>query len=298
MDDLFNTYLKGKYAYWIRMRYVIPFDFISQTDYISFEDDVDKLLKSDVKYWDSEKGDLGIYIDVNGTDSANNIMPFVRANKFTTDDDLTIDEIKRFRTWLAETLLTFDSNMNGVQKNELYTESFTKVLEYYAGGMFNDVVKALMEIDVTFNISTPGVSNCGCGSGTSLSDLYGWGADICDPLGMYRKHIYNEMVKKFSDVDFWSDFSDIFLIEFKAYIDNIIRLNLPLTASPYVSNFTDCSCVGQEDSQEAYMEILKRLSKSLEYIYSGETKGHLNYISKAFTDWSTTLYELMEWTNK
>ena len=39
LDDLFNTYLKGKYAYWIQMRYVVPFEYISQAEYIKYESD-------------------------------------------------------------------------------------------------------------------------------------------------------------------------------------------------------------------------------------------------------------------
>ena len=294
-DDLFNTYLKGKYAYWIRMRYVVPFEFISDVDYVSMEGDIDILLNSDVKYWDINKGDIQMYVNSELTDSANNIIPFVRSNTFSTDSDLTIDEVKKFRRWLAETLLSFDRNMNGNQKNQLYTESFTKVLEYYANDMYNDVVKALLEINSEFNISNPKLSNCGCGVGTDLSSLYGVASVLCNPVELYRKHIYNEMVKKFSDVDFWQNYSDEFLIEFKAYIDNIISLNLPLKISPYVSNFQDCSCTGQDEPQKAYMDILKRLSKSLQYIFDGDTKGHLNYISTAFIDWSTQLYEYMQW---
>lgn len=294
-DDLFNTYLKGKYAYWIRMRYVVPFEFISDADYVSMEGDIDMLLNSDVKYWDINKGDIQMYVNSELTDSANNIIPFVRSNSFSTDSELTLDEVKKFRRWLAETLLSFDRNMGGQQKNQLYTESFTKVLEYYANDMYNDVVKALSEINPEFNIANPKFSNCGCGAGADLSSLYGNGAAFCNPVELYRKHIYNEMVKKFSDIDFWQGYSDEFLIEFKAYIDNIISLNLPLRSSIYVSNFQDCSCTGQDKPQTEYIDILKRLSKALQYIFDGDMKGHINYVTSAFIDWSIQLYEHMQW---
>ena len=43
------------------------------------------------------------------------------------------------------------------------------------------------------------------------------------------------------------------------------------------------------------VDILKRLSQSLQYIIDGNILGRKNYILKAFTDWSTNLYEKMEW---
>ena len=43
------------------------------------------------------------------------------------------------------------------------------------------------------------------------------------------------------------------------------------------------------------ISILKRLSQSLQYIAEGNMMGHKNYIHDAFKDWSTNLYELMEW---
>ena len=238
-----------------------------------------------------------MYVDQEGTDSANNIMPFERANKFTTDSDLTLEEIKKFRTWLAKTLLSFDCNAGGIQKNQLYTESFTNILEYYASGMYNTVVKALMEINPTININNivDNACGCGCGSEADLSNLYNGCTSFCDPLDAYRKYVYGKMVEKFSDIDFWDEFSDIFLMEFKAYIDNIIRLNLPLSQSSYVSVFTDCPCTGKDGIQESSTDILKRLSQSLEYMYTDDKKGHINYISKAFADWASILYELMEW---
>lgn len=293
-DKLFNEYLKGKYAYWIRMRYIVPFDFITEKQYIAFENNVDELLCMNIVVWDITVGDIANYVDVEATDSANSTLPFKRNNLFSTDSDITIDEVKKFRRWLAKTLLMFDSNEDGSQKHELYTESFTRVLRYYANDMYDEVVKALMEITPEFGLMTPKLSDCGCGA--DLSGLYNLQAGMCNPLEMYRRHMYDEMVKHFGDLAFWlDDYSKEFIKEFKAYIDNIISLNLPLRPSPYMSNFTDCPCTGQDDSQENYLAILRRLSITLGYLHDDEVKGHKNYMADAFLDWASILYEYMQW---
>ena len=58
--------------------------------------------------------------------------------------------------------------------------------------------------------------------------------------------------------------------------------------------FMDCDCI-DKSSQEESIEILKRLSVALNYIYIGEVSGHKNYVTSALTDWSSMLYEIMEW---
>lgn len=292
-DDLFNTYLKGKYAYWIQMRYVVPFELIDQSRYIELEQCSCKIKDITEVCWDLFNGDLELYVDSEGTDSANNIMPFERANAFTSSPGLTVDQIKRFRSWLAKSLLEFDCNFDGEQKHQLFTESFTMILRYYANGMYNEVVRALLEINPEYSLTNPQMSSCGCSQNLNIYNLNL--NSMCDPLSMYREHVYKEMVNMFGNAYFWADFSDTFLRLFKIYIDNIIQMNLPLTTTTYSSNFVDCPCTGQNEQQDTLMDILKRLSQSLEYMYTGETKGHINYISKSFHDWASMLYEIMEW---
>lgn len=302
-DPLFNKYLKGKYAYWVQMRYVVPFDCINSAEYVKFENDIKHLIgwrerglkRPVVPYWDllDCKSNLEGWIDVEATESANNIMPFIRQNKFTTDEDITIDEIKKFRRWLAENLLEFDRNEGGTQKNSLFSEEFTSVLEYYAGGMFDKVTKALSRIPLDAGVDVLNVHKSGC-SVCNSTNPYTPLVSTCDALSIYRKYNYQEMVKKFSNPDFWCDFSNTFLLEFKQYIDNIIACNLPLVPVEYQSVFTDCTCQGNSD-QIFGIEALRRLSKSLSYITDDDMTGHKNFIGKAFSDWATSLYENMEW---
>jgi len=287
------------------MRYVVPFDAITNKEYVEFEHDINLLIdwkgqglsKPKYLFWDlyGKHSNLETWVDAEKTESANNIMPFLRHNQCTTDADLTIEEVKKFRTWLASALLEFDRNNEGAQKCQFYTEEFTDVLEYYAAGMYNVTVKRLSAIPAQFNIIKTGVSSCGCGSGTDLSSLYQGSGALCDPLAVYRRSVYTSMCEKFADLDFWMDFPSVFLLEFKQYIDNIIALDLPLTKSQYTPVFVDCACQFNSE-QMLNIEILRRLSKSLGYLADGDVVGNKNFISKALQEWSTDLYESMEWS--
>ena len=301
-DDLFNTYLKGKFAYWIQMRYIVPFDFIDQGQYVDMESDITKLInwrecgleKPDPYYWDIQSGNIEAWVDVEGTEEANSLNKFLVHNKFTTDSDITIDDVKRFRTWLAETLLSFDQKNDGTQKNLLYNEDLTEVLDYYAHGMYNSCVKALNKLGTSIAVNRLTMNDCGCVSGSNLAGLYNESLTSCDPLYTYRKYMYEQMCATFSNISFWEQFPEEFMKEFKQYIDNIIQLNLPLKGSAWISTFIDCTCHMKSD-QMVFMEILHRLSRALEYIRLDDITGHLNFISKAFRDWATELYEVMEW---
>lgn len=301
-DDLFNTYLKGKYAYWIQMRYIVPFAFIDAGKYVEFESDITKLTgwkdrgcsKPDPYYWDIQSGNIEAWVDIEGTEEANNINKFLVHNNFTSDSDITIDQIKKFRTWIATTLLSFDRRSDGTQKHKLYNEDLTEVLDYYARGMYNQCVKSLAKLNNAISVDKIVSSTCGCNSGSNLAGLYNESLSTCDPLHAYRKYIYDQMISAFSNLDFWYQFPEPFLKEFKQYIDNIIQLNLPLRGAEWVNAFVDCACHSNTD-QLNFQEILRRLSKALEYLRLDEISGNINFISKAFRDWATELYEMMEW---
>lgn len=303
-DDLFNTYLKGKFAYWIQMRYIVPFDFIDNGQYVEMENDITKLTgwresglnQPDPYYWDLQSGNIEAWVDVEGTEDANSLNRFLVHNKFTADSDITLDEIKRFRTWLAETLLSFDRRDDGTQKQSLFNEDVTEMLNYYAHGMYDQCVKALNKLGTSIAVNRLTMNDCGCAAGGNLAGLYNESLTNCDPLYAYRKYIYELMVTQFSSVDFWAQFPEIFIKEFKRYIDNIIQLNLPLKGAAWISTFVDCTCHASTD-QMVFVEILQRLSKALEYIMCGDLTGNLNFISKALRDWSSELYEVMEWPN-
>lgn len=310
----FNKYLKGKYAYWVQMRYIVPIGLERVDDhmigmehegYVACEEDITKLLQREDGSWPKPYGSENIdlysdpefmkFIDEIETDRINSTVEYRLKNKYSPDEDITIDELKQFRTWLAKELLLMDQNELGVQKYQHFTPSETHVLEYYAKNMYDNTIKILGEFggqQVSFNEITQ--NKCGCNS-SNLSSLYINDINICDPISIYRKNIYNKMVEMFSNSIFWERWSKEFILEIKKYIDNIINMNFPLSNSHLGNSFVDCGCLSTNDSQDNFIGILKRLSTSLDYMYNDKTNGHKNYINTSLNDWSSQLYENMQW---
>ena len=283
-DDNFNKYLKGKYAYWINMRYAIPFEFITEQEYITMSR-CDHWLKDPCKkecvfYWDTNRGSINILIDVQETENINSISCYEAKNSFTPGQNLTIDDLKVFRTWLAKRLLEFNK----------FNEDDSLVINYYANGMYDNTVKILSKIDRKLSIPVTGSHNS-CSMCSDISNLNVGMVDVCDPLETYRTYIYKLMVEKFSDIDFWKSQYTPFMEEFKWYIDDILKVGF--TIEETTDNYLDCSCTG--DSDDYFKDILRRLSRSIEYILDDETCGHRLYIAKAFNDWATYCYEKMYW---
>ena len=302
-SEYFNKHLKGKYAYWVQMRYIVSFDHMRHEGYVACEEDITKLLQREDGTWpkpygapalDVYDGDVIKYVDSCETDRINNTIEFRLKNSYSPDDDITVDELKQFRTWLAGELLKMDQTELGEQKNSYFTFAETQVIKYYANNMYDDIVKTLNEFGQISTTLYTTQSTCGCHSSTDLSSLYTADMSSCSPLNIYKKNIYNKMVDMFSKYTFWIQWAPEFINEFKKYIDNIIRCNFTLSQSEWTTAFNDCGCVSKSE-QEKYIEILKRLSLSLGYIKDGQTSGHKNYINDALYDWSSLLYENMYW---
>lgn len=310
--DLFNKYLRGKYAYWVQMRYIVPMGLHMENDqligmkhegYVACEEDITKLLARPDGSYNKPYGSPNIdvyesymidYIDSIETDRINSTKEFRLKNEYVPDNDITIDELKLFRTWLAKEIISLDTNELGQQKYLYFNELEYHVLQYYAQGMYDETIKILSDFGTNHVIYNEVTKSCGCGSGTNLSSLYNSSLSICDPINIYRKNLYLKMVELFSKIEFWSQWPTEFILTFKGYIDNIIKLNLPLSNSEFIESFKDCTCMSKSN-QDILMEILKRLSQSLDYIAKGEISGHKNYIGDALKDWSSQLYENMQW---
>lgn len=303
-SELFNTYLKGKYAYWVQMRYIVSFDHMGYEGYMACEEDITKLLVGEdgvipkpygAPYIDTYNADILEYIDSCETDRINSTVDLRLKNKYATDNDITIDELKVFRTWLARELLLIDQTEIGEQKNSFFSEIETHVLKYYANGMYDDAIKILSVFGTSSaSLNTITANNCSCHQSSDLSSLYNHTLGFCDHIATYRKNIYKKMVEMFSRLEFWEQWSHEFIGVFKKYIDNIINLNLPLLQSNLTTKFIDCSCKNST-GQDVGIDILKRLSKSLEYIKTSNTDKHRNFINNTLYDWSSTLYEQMNW---
>ena len=301
--EYFNKYLKGKYAYWVQMRYIVSFDHMEREGYVACEEDINKLLQKGDGTYPEPYGapcldvyDTSIlpYVDSCETDKINSIMRYRLKNTYSPDDNITIDELKMFRTWLAKELLKMDQTELGEQKNTFFSNTETHVLHYYASDMFDETVKILTTFGTTqLTLDKLDASNCNCHS-TNLSSLYNSELNVCNPLSVYKMNVYKMMVKMFSNADFWARWSPEFLNEFKKYIDNIIKCNFILSQTKWQEEFIDCGCQNKSE-QDKYIDILKRLSISIGYIRDGQVVGHKNYINDSLYEWSSLLYEKMQW---
>lgn len=259
-DAYFNTYLKDQYAYWVRMRYVIPMSVISIHDYVSLERDIDLLKTLDPIYWDLEDpGDMKAYIDEVETNKINDPKTYEHHNRYVCDPDITTDEVKKFRTWLAQQLL---QNRTNDWKEE-------RVFKYYVGGMMDDTVRWFAEINTNTNTFQPITTTpCGCGQVSTQNPN---SLRVCDPLLIYRESIRNQMMALFSDLYFWLGLPLPLLKEIKIYLDHITRLGLQLRKTD--DRFVDCC------DKNTNKINLEGVSKAFEYMILDEVNGNKNFIA-------------------
>jgi len=221
-------------------------------------------------------------------------------NAKANTSDLTVDQLKVFRTWLAQTLL---ENTPLLEERSDY-DTITTMLEYYKNNMYSPVIKALSDmkdyikeqplvIGQTQHTGLQISSGCGCMGGMPALGYTG-NTVVCDPIQLYRNAMYNYMVKTFSDIQYWMDQVEI-CTDMKAYIEGILAVGLPLSTS-VVDPYADCTCSSVNGAEEQrYRTMLKNLIQALEYIITNKVSGNRNMITTAFTDWATYLYESMYW---
>lgn len=270
-DAYFNTYLKDQYAYWVRMRYVIPMSVISIHDYVSLERDIDLLKTLDPIYWDLEDpSDLKAYIDEVETNKINDPKTYEHHNRYVCDPDITTDEVKKFRTWLAQQLL---QNRTNDWKEE-------RVFKYYVGGMMDDTVRWFAETGNLQPMNPITTTPCGCGQVSTQNPN---SLRVCDPLLIYRESIRNQMMALFSDLYFWLGLPLPLLKEIKIYLDHITRLGLQLRKTD--DRFIDCC---DKNSNKINLE---GVSKAFEYMILDEVNGNKNFIAGQLR----TLANVYEW---
>ena len=320
--ELFNTKFKGRYVHCINWTYLVPLEAMNNEAAIELSKELCIDLFSDLKAM--QKGittttsidnypwfylhELAEYVDVNETEKVNAIYKYIEYNSFTPDKELTLEQIKMFRTWLATVLFNLLYKEPDVEKNTI------TMLEYYKKEMTDDVIDTLASFHVDMpqvGIYTAGVqgvtginiissikkSSCSC-THSSIAAMLAQpsSVSVCEPIAIYRKALYSQMVDVFSDINFWMKREKELLLEIKHYIDAIIKLNLPLTASQYVSELYDCNCLTSTDSaQERLMSILKNLSTAFDYMANDKVTGNKNFIGDTLNQWATKLYEIMRW---
>ena len=320
--ELFNTQFKGRYVHCINWTYLVPLEVMDNEAAIELSKELCIDLFSDLKA--IQKGittttridkypwfylhELAEYVDENDTEKVNAIYKYIEYNSFTPDKELTLEQIKMFRTWLATVLFNLLSKEPDVEKNTI------AMLNYYKNEMNDSVIDTLASFHVDMpqvGIYTAGVqgvtgidiissikkSSCSC-THSSIAAMLAQPSSVtvCDPIAIYRRALYSQMVDVFSDINFWMKREKELLLEIKRYIDAIIKLNLPLTASQYVSELYDCNCLTSTDSaQERLMSILKNLSTAFDYMANDKVTGNKNFIGDTLNQWAAKLYEIMRW---
>lgn len=285
--DWFNENLKGKYAYALNWRWVVPFEQLTLSEFV--EKSVLNSPEGISEYCTVEK--YSDYKDTEMTERSNSIDKYIALNQFSSDSDITIEEVKNFRTWLATTLRAIKDEEDMVTGEKI-------MLDYYANGMYDQTVNALsiFSKQASAQYGVVGVQSCGCigSANTSLLDI---SAPVCDPLSIYRRGIYELMVSLWSEYKYWVDLeSDDFLVEFKKYIDAVISYNLPLFVSDWTTVFADCTCLNSSDSlQAAGLTAMRNLSQALQYMIDGDIQGHKNFINAALRTFASQYYEKMQW---
>ena len=259
--EYFNKYLKGKYAYWVQMRYIVSLEHMRHEGYVACEEDIKKLLQREDGTYPKPYGApaLDVYddkiihfVDSVETDRINNISEFRLKNKYTADEDITTSTLKKFRAWLASELLSMDVNKFGEQSYIYFNEFQTHVLKYYESNMYDETIKLLSNFKNTQQIPQNTKSACGCQhTSSNLESLYNI-SNNCDVIYIYRQNMYKEMVEMFSDINFWTKWAPEFILMFKKYIDNIIKLNLPFIDQSFSNSFNDCGCLINDKHSEAF----------------------------------------------
>lgn len=325
--ELFNTQFKGRYVHCINWTYLVPLEAmdnktaielskelcidlseptVAVDDLQAFQKDITTTSIDQYKWFYLDE--LAAYVDVTDTEKVNAIYKYIEYNSFTPDKELTLEQIKKFRIWLATVLFNLLSKEPDVEKNTI------AMLNYYMNDMTDSVIDTLASFHVDMpqvGIYTAGVqgvtginvlstvnkSSCSC-THSSIAAMLAQpsSVSVCDPIAIYRRALYSQMVDVFSDINFWMQREKELLLEIKRYIDAIIKLNLPLTASQYVSELYDCNCLTSTDSaQERLMSILKNLSTAFDYMANKQVTGNKNFIGDTLNQWAAKLYEIMRW---
>ena len=308
LANYFNENFRNKYTYVINWKMLIPISIntgnpwdIHDDTYIYYSIYPNTIpIKIDMNCFDSSWYDQATSLKIMHDEQ----IKCEYLNEFTPDDDITIDELKKFRTWLASILLANEPLINERSDKEL----LVNMLSYYKQGMTDVTVKMLgnmtpyMEQHVIVagdnKKNMLGISqlaySAGCGCNNSQTNYAASSNSVCDPINIYRTSIYNYMVKVFSDISYWAAQKEI-CAEMKKYIEGILKAGLPLS-SKIIDPFADCTCSSTDTDMEArYHKMLEQLSVALGYIIDSNIDGNRNFISSSFNNWAVYLYENMWW---
>jgi hypothetical protein len=301
LSKFFNENLKGKYAYWIQMRYIFPMNSLDYKTYIKYEqmERVHFLSANVLPHIDLYSEECCMfnfaqnYVDSDATEAANSINEFVINNNYVADFDIDINKLRNFRSWLANEVLMLNTDINGVYTDNLNVNQI-HMLEYYKNGKYNDVIKQLniFGFEGAFTLASPTKSGCCCNN--NAVNLYtSTSTTSCNAVDIYTKNLHTLMVQTFEDVNFWMQFNKDFIAVFKKYIDNIIKTGLIINTTDTKAVYTTCTC--NNNAINTSNSLLQNLSTALQYIIDDEVTGHLNFIHDSLYNWADQLYDNMSW---
>lgn len=288
-DNVFNDKYKGKYCWWVNCKWAVAFDDMDPDLYV----EASRLneIPTGVGYLDTEE--YSSFVDIMATERINNQ---INVCQIINDNvgEIPLDNLKRFRTWLAESLikLTEDVYDNETDSSGYDYETDT-MLKYYANNMEDATIMALTHF-ASIPRPTDVKSACKCNQTSIKIGLATLGTQNCDPISLYRDAIYGKMMEVFSNIDFWTskvEFCELII----RYIDGILNAGLPLKSRLDLNNldYCDCTCVNADDT--ALRSILLQLKQAYQYIINGTAYSHKNFIYTALHNWASKLYETMYW---
>lgn len=273
-DVLWNKFFKGKYAFWIHMRYLVPLEHMSIGEYVKAEQS--GCVQSEY-HVDTLKHDVDLYIDYSETERLFNVNKYLNINKFVPVGEITMDDIRNFRSWMAGVFYDLSSEATGQH-----------VWNFYKNSMWDEVCKWLC-LDIPTQQVQATLSGCGCN--TSLHSLQVNGS--CDPLLEYRRRMKATLVKMFT-LQFLTEQDPKVLNQIRLYIESILASNLVFGAS---KDFKDCSC-GTSQNELHLRALCERFAKTLSAIIDGSWKERINYHTDNTKNWIDQVYELMTWVTK
>ena len=309
--QLFNEKFRGKYCWGVNWHWCVSFDDLTIEQYC--ECSHNNMLPEDIDFLDlMEYEDL---IDQDAVIRVNSIDSYILSNDYVPSE-LTLDKIKKFRTFVAESLLANEPAWD-TEYDETLTDKIEKMLTYYKNGMWDEVIKSLAAFSDIAGLNVTGTyTDCGCGGTTSgatvmLKDQTGMYrsasscgcssanaslllSNTCDCVALYRSSIRNFMIDIFSDWRFWDKVTDTVVPDMIAMLKAILEAGLPLSFNSTDVIYGDCSCLGG-NTDEAGKLIISNLIKALTYIKDEDVVAHKNFVKNSLYAWASKLYEWMEW---
>lgn len=260
-DEAFNLLLKGRYAYWIRMKYVIPLEDLSLTDYIQAErEGIDENLMVYTNIWKSD--DLCDFIDYPETEKANSTRNYEKYNQHQGNlaPHLTQDSIKNAYIFFLDTIL---QGLKDASSDGKVSPLLERAIQFFKNKGNDDILTVLYQLQILPDLpsSSTQISSSTCGCSNPYGDL-----NIPNSLksynliNIYTEGLKNVLLRAIQNPDFWiMSLEEQTTLEVKEYVDSMIRLDLDITGTNFKKDAKD-------------------FSQALEYIAEQNLVGHKNFI--------------------